>query len=175
MDRSKLGSALTHLGNLAVLAGIVLVAIEINQNSVLVEAQLESELYAAWVDIDASKQSEAFAEVLAKAIEQPEQLTLAEMVELDGYLYSYFDLLWRREQLHSFGIGDDLETEIRGNIRDYFGNPFAHAWWEETKFKYGPEFVATFERVLSEISPEQDAQFFGRIEERLADGRGAPP
>ena len=170
MNSSRLNSTLTHLGNLGVLAGIILVAVQINQNSALVEAQLESDEAAAWVEIDASKQGENFGDVLAKAIERPEDLTLSEMVALDGYLYSYLDQLWRREQLYGIGLGNDLEDEIRGSIRDFFGNRFAQAWWAETKFKFGADFIQTFERVLREVSPDQDAEFFDRIEARLTSG-----
>jgi len=170
VNSSRLNSTLTHLGNLGVLAGIVLVAVQINQNSALVEAQLESDEAAAWVEIDASKQGENFSDVLAKAIERPEDLTLSEMVALDGYLYSYLDQLWRREQLYAIGLGNDLEDEIRDSIRDFFGNRFAQAWWAETKFKFGSDFIQTFERVLSEVSPDQDAEFFDRIEARLTRG-----
>jgi hypothetical protein len=158
------------LGVLAVVGGMVMVAVELYQNSKLVEAQLASDEYAAWVEIDASKQGESFAEVLAKAIERPEDLTLAEMVELDGYLYTYLDLPWRRKALHSLGIGEAVPEEVAGTIDDYFGNRFARAWWEETKFKYREEMIEIIEREMQNVSPDQHLEFFGRIGSRLSQG-----
>jgi len=170
MDLKKMAEILKPIGNLAVVAGIVLVVLELNQNSKLVEAQLESDEFASWLAVDASKQSETFGEVLAKSIERPEELTLGEMVELDGYLYTYLDLLWRRETLHTLGIGSDLEVQARTSMTYYFGNRFAQAWWAESKFRFEDEFVTTIDRLMPEVSADQDIEFFGRIRTRLSAG-----
>ena len=53
MGIKKMAVPWSLLGNLAVLGGIILVAVEIRQNSRLVEAQMESDDNAAWVAIDA--------------------------------------------------------------------------------------------------------------------------
>jgi hypothetical protein len=156
------------LGFLAVVGGLVMVVVEVSQNSTLVEAQLESELHSAWIEIDASKQGEDFAEVLAKAIERPQDLTLGEMVELDGYLYSYLDILWRRDALSDLGVGPALVDQVRGTIKDYFRNAFARAWWEETKFKFEDDFVALIEEEMRSVTPTQDLDMYGRISARLA-------
>lgn len=156
------------VGALAVIAGLVFVGVEIRQNTRLVEAQLESDEHSDWVVVDGSKQSEQFAEVLAKSIERPRELTLAEMVELDGYLYTYLDLLWRRSVLHEMGLGQDLDAEAMTTAQDYFGNEFARAWWEETKFKYDPDFIDSVERAMAEVSPSQDLDFYRRIAARVA-------
>lgn len=158
------------LAALGVIASMVFVGVEIQQNTRLVEAQLESDEYSGWVAIDASKQGEAFSEVLAKAIERPEDLTLPEMLELDGYLYTYFDLLWRRQNLHQMGLGHSLEVELTQTVYDYLGNRFARAWWEETKFKFEPSFIDAVEAAMPSVSADQDEEFFGRIATRLNDG-----
>jgi len=170
---SKLVERVKGLGNVAVLAGIILIAVEINQNSRLVEVQLESDQAAAWIEIDASKQGERFAEVLAKAIERPEDLTLAEMLEMDGYLYTYLDQLWREETLYRLGLSDELEVLVRGTIRDFFGNEFAQAWWVETRFKFEDDNSEVYEfvdRAIQNLSPTQDLELFGRIKSRIIEG-----
>lgn len=156
------------LAALGVIASMVFVGIEIRQNTLLVEAQLESDEHSAWVTVDGSKQSEQFAATLAKSIERPEDLTLAEMVELDGYLYTYLDLLWRRSVLSDLGLGHDLNTEAWDTAQDYFGNEFARAWWEETDFKHSPELIESVERAMAEVSPTQDLDFYARIASRLS-------
>ncbi len=170
MQTEKVVRATKALGNLAVLVGIILIAVEISQNSNLVEAQLASDSQAAWVAIDASKQGESFAEVLAKAIERPEDLTLAEMLAMDGYLLTYLDQLWRRDALHALGLGVALDESVRGSIQDFFGNEFAQAWWVETKFKFEDDFVEIIDREMLNVSPNQDVEYFGRLKSRITEG-----
>ena len=87
MDSNKLANWLQVGANIGLLGGLVLVAIQINQNSdqlgqshQLVRAELLSNFYDAWITIDSSKQSENFAEVLSKSIAKPKDLSLKEMV-----------------------------------------------------------------------------------------------
>jgi len=166
---SALVERLKGLGNLAVLAGIILIAVEIRQASRLVEAQLASDEAALWVEIDAPKQGENLADALAKAIEHPEDLTLAEMLEMDGYLYTFVGQLWRRGQLYELGIGDSMETVVRSWVPEYFGNEFAQAWWAERKLEFfGSDFIEIVEQGIQDISPTQDRELYGRIKSRLA-------
>jgi len=63
--------------------------------------------------VDGTRQSEEFAKVLAKSIENPQDLTLAEFFELDAYYQ---------------GVLDQLEDIFSNNAEIYFGNAFAKAW-----------------------------------------------
>lgn len=75
MKASKISEWLQVIGSFGVLAGLILVALQIQQNTVLVRAELVSNASDAWINIDASKQSENFASVLAKSIVNPQELT----------------------------------------------------------------------------------------------------
>ena len=166
--------AIAAIGEIVGAAAVVLTLIylsrQLRQNSRLVEAQLASEDNAAWVAIDASKQSENFAEVLAKAIENPADLTLAEMLEMDGYLFTYMDQLSRGRALYELGLGNETGVVVRGSIREFFGNEFAQAWWEESKFRFGEVFIEIVEREMRNVSPSQDLEFLERIRSRLSRG-----
>ena len=108
--------------------------------------------------------------MLAKAIENPANLTLAEMLEMDGYLFTYIDQLQRRGALYELGLGTDVGGLVRGSIEEFFGNEFAQAWWEESKFRFDDEFIEIVEREMQNVSPNQDVEFFGRIASRLPKG-----
>ncbi len=82
MKASKINEWLQVIGSFGGLAGLILVALQIQQNTVLVRAELVSNASDAWINIDASKQSENFASVLAKSIVNPQELTTAESLEL---------------------------------------------------------------------------------------------
>ena len=170
MQANRIKEWLQIVGSFGVLAGLILVALQIQQNTVLVRAELTSSMWDAWIGIDASKQSENFAGVLAKAIESPQDLTMAEMIELDGYLFTYIDQLGREREMYLSGIFDEPpEVLVRISIHDYFGNEFARSWWEETKWKFLPDIVEIIDREMESISANQDIEYFGRIRARLSD------
>ena len=170
MQASRIKEWLQVVGGFGVLAGLILVALQIQQNTVLVRAELLSNAWDAWVEIDASKQGENFAGVLGKAIESPRDLTIAEMVELDGYLYTYLDQLGREHEMYDLGVFDDpWQGLIPISIHGYFGNQFAQSWWAETKWKFHPEIVEVIDREMESISTNQDIEYVGRIRARLSD------
>ena len=58
-------------GIISVLAGLLLVAYQINQATSIASAQARAEYSAGWRSVDSTRQSENFAEVLAKSIYHP--------------------------------------------------------------------------------------------------------
>ena len=169
MKASKIGEWLQVIGSFGVIFGLILVALQIQQNTVLVRAELVSNASDAWINIDASKQSESFASVLAKSIVKPQELTAAEILELDGYLFTYIDQLDRDRDLYNLGVfGTPPEALVRGSLSDYFGNEFARAWWAETKWKFELSIVEAIDREMENISVSQDIDYIERIKSRLS-------
>ncbi len=168
MKASKISEWLQVIGSFGLLAGLILVALQIQQNTVLVRAELVSNASDAWINIDASKQSESFASVLAKSIVNPQELTTAEILELDGYLFTYIDQLVRDRDLYDLGVFDTPpESLVQGSLNDYFGNQFARAWWAETKWKFALDIVEVIDKEMQSISVSQDIDYIERIKARL--------
>jgi hypothetical protein len=113
----------------ALVGGIALVYVQIQQSTEITKVQLETSLTQHWRAVDSSRQSEEFAKVLAKSIEQPQDLTLAEFFELDAYYQGVLDQL---ESLASHAESGyrvpNLEERFANNAEIYFGNAFAKAW-----------------------------------------------
>jgi len=169
MEARRISEWLQVISSFGVLAGLILVALQIQQSTTLVRAELRSSAADAWINIDASKQSEGFAGVLAKSIVKPQELTVAEILELDGYLFTYIDQLGRDRDLYDAGIFDDPpELLVRGSLYDYFGNEFARAWWAETKWKFDSDIVEVIDDEMKDISESQDVEYIERIRARLS-------
>jgi len=167
---SKVFNWLQAIGGFGVLAGLLLVAYQIKQNTDLVHAQLNSDAWNEWIAIDASKQGGDFATTLAKSIESPESLTMAEVLELDGYLFTYVDQLSRDRELYELGVFDaPLHILVAESAHDYFGNKFARVWWEETKWKFRSDVVAAIDKEIPSILINQDIEYFRRIKQKVAE------
>ena len=168
MDRKKPIELLHVVGNLAVLIGLIIVAYEIRQSSVIARAELSALYLTNWAEIDRSRQDADFAAVLAKSMERPEDLTLDEMVQLDGYLFSIIDQLNMDRAMYRFGIfRDPLQVEVASFARYVLTTPFAQSWWASFREGYNADTGALIDLELESVSPDKQRVFFEEIKSRL--------
>lgn len=113
----------------ALVGGLALVSVQIKQSTDITRVQLDTSVQQNWRTVDSTRQSEEFAKVLAKSIKQPQDLTLAEFLELDAYYLGVLDQLEGLASHVESGYRDSiLENTFANNAEIYFGNDFAKAW-----------------------------------------------
>ena len=125
MVNTKLNNWLSFGANMGVVIGLVLVAYQINQETELTKIQLFSEATSSRKEFNQAMMGSDPLEVVARSIETPNELTLAELHIMDMYLLSALNELRRLEQLREAGLGVDAEVE--GFHVLYFGSDFAQA------------------------------------------------
>ncbi len=97
-------------------------------------------------------------EVVAKSIERPEELTLAELQIMDMYLIGAINELRRLEVLQEAGL--DVGASVEGLENFYFGSNFAKAWYE--RYGYQREPLAVQEKIDA-VSPDFVVDFFDGV------------
>ena len=85
MNFEHLNRWLTLIANIGIVIGLVMVAIQIQQDSDLARAQLFSDHTDSRRDWNQAMMGESPMEVVAKSIERPAELTLAELHVMDFY------------------------------------------------------------------------------------------
>ncbi len=94
MESSKTLNWLQFGGVVGILVGLVLVGIQISQASELTRLQIENEwLVNGWHQKGLVMMGESPAEIVAKALDQPDSLTTDEMLILEIYL-RWSELQW---------------------------------------------------------------------------------
>ncbi len=144
MNLAKPKSWLSIVANVGLLAGIGLVAYEINQNSKLARMALVNEGNVASNQFWANLMGETPADVIAKAAECPEAMTYSDFIAMDAYLFTGMYILYRNFLLAQEGIftEQDWQEAVEGYSAWYLGNPFGQAWWdEEGQYFFADEFV----------------------------------
>ena len=171
MNANNINKWLTLGANLGVLTGIILVAYEINQSTLATRAELISSHQDRWVTMDLSWQDKEFAGAWAKAMENPETLTVTEMIQLNGFMWSYIDHIDTNRVLWNLGILDDpmpsQENLISTNAGIFFGNKFAQAWLVENRALLGARTMEIIDRELTSVSTDDNLEFYMRIKTRL--------
>ncbi len=159
--------------SLGVLAGIILLAYEINQATLTTRAEIISSHQDRWVKIDLSWQDREFAAAWAKAMEDPNELTVTEMIQLNGFMWSYFDHIDTNRLLWALGVLDDRsqtpEEIISINAYIFFGNKFSQAWLEENRKNLNPRTIEIVDQVMRKVTADETLDSYNRIKTRLSD------
>ena len=162
MKKVDLVQTIGVLANVGVIAGIVFLAIELQQNTTLLKAQAGYALAENRAsNNDLLKSSPEFASLIAK-LADGSQLTSAERWQEHGFYVSYLlRFAWEYSEFRAGRLTrDQLPTVVWGKLIRGEGPlpaPRFREKWEEMKYQYEPDFIQFME---SEVIPES-RQFEG--------------
>lgn len=120
---------------LGVIAGLVLVAMELQQSRDLVEAQLEAEGFLSYQESRLSIMGENFAATYAKACFDPTNLTDAELVQMEAFIDANVMLVARARAYSEIGGSSDRSWEqgARRVTREWLSTKVGRAEYIELK------------------------------------------
>lgn len=167
MSSNKANSWLGLGANVGVVIGLFLVAFQINQETELAKAQLFSNHTDSRREWNQAMMGENPMEVVAKSIERPHDLTLAELHMMDMYFVAAINELRRLEVLKAAGL--DVGARIEGLQVFYFGSNFAKAWYKEYG---GEEELQAVQDKINAVEPDWVVRFFDRVLSNLEIGDG---
>ena len=160
MQTERIGNWLQIAGNLGLIAGLILVAYQINQTADITKDRVYFDRWTAWMDTSNALLGEQPADVLGKAHTNPEQLTPGEIVSLQTYLSLRLDY-WRRiKSLGQRGIIDESDwragidrnhPEFSAGMLGQFSTPAGRAYWDiRRKEMRDQEMVEAIDLALAE-------------------------
>ena len=131
MDFGKLNSWLQVSANIGIVLGLLLVGVQLKQNSDLARIQMLNEESRRVVDYELEVGGERGAEVWAKSIEDPENLTLDEVRIMEALLYSFVENLRGTYRLADLGLLEesDWRRRVETEVTFYLSDPYSRAWW----------------------------------------------
>jgi hypothetical protein len=156
-------------GVISVVAGLLLVAYQIHQATNIASAQARAEYSAGWRSVDSTRQGENFAEVLAKSIYHPSELTPGEILELDAYYIGILDQVQAAKANWEAGIrSSHWQVTVDFLAPSYFGNEFSRSWWNLLKEEYskseGEQFVATIDAAMKAAKPDRQKRLLDALQ-----------
>lgn len=167
----RLSRWLTVGANVGILAGLILVAVQIDQNSELVRMQLVNDGNLASNELWGSIAGEEPLEAIAKSIENPEELTFAEYLVVDSFLFSNMNLLYRNYELAREGIfeEDEWQASVETLAPYFIANKFGRIWWREAgSLFFSSEFSAFVNKQLENEDAIDSQAYWLRIREQLS-------
>ena len=130
MNMDKLNQWLMVASHLGILAGLILVGVQINQDNELTRMQIFSDTTTSRVQMHEALMGDDPAPVVMKSLTHPADLSLEELRVMDAYLLSAVNEARLRLVLAQEGLRVD-SAEEENLLIFYFGNRFAQAWWKQ--------------------------------------------
>ena len=133
MDNSKLANWLQILANLGIVAGLILVGVQINQNTKIAEVDLVTRGYEQVQQYHLAMIGENPSRVLAKAATAAGDLSDEELLVLRGIFMFWLNTDDQAEIQVAMGLVDSnfRAQVLEGRVDLYGGNPVFAAMWKD--------------------------------------------
>ena len=131
MNYGKLSNWLQISANIGIVVGLLLVGVQLKQNSDLLKTQLLFEESYRAIELETKVVGENAAEVWAKSISDAKTMSLAEQRIMEAILWSFTEQLRAMRMLADLGLLEDEEWRARVNsdAAFYLANEYGVAWW----------------------------------------------
>lgn len=131
MDSANTNHWLQIAANVGIIGGLALVGVQLKQNADLLRTQLIYEESNRIVSLETQVVGERGAEVWAKMVDSPADLTLADQRIAEALIWSYVEQVRSMYKLAELGLLDEQEWADRvwSDAGFYFGNLYARSWW----------------------------------------------
>jgi len=163
MNVEKLRASVTVGANIGVLIGLIVLIVELNQNTDHLRLQIMDQINARQFAHNSIFLAENPAPVIEKSLIEPENITYTEFRVLDAYLMNILSTWEDRFFLYQAGLVDatDWKTKVEQDADWYFGNKFAKGWWENSgKGVLEKEFADHVDQVLKNIGNDESYDFW---------------
>ena len=146
MQDSRLIDGMQLIASVGVLVGLILVIYEIRQNNELAKADSVRAMLVSWQQIAFSEYETDLVEIYIESVEDPENLTSAEIGKLSAWLTVVMNQYLLTFEMNERGLGYNYrdadfgpEQELLGGFEGYFGTPFGRSWYLENKNWISPQ------------------------------------
>lgn len=171
MKIERMNAWLGLAGNIAVLLGLIALAVEINGNTKALRVQVMEN--TASLDQEARLAVAGNTEMqtlYAKALLRPAELTPSEL--WGASLYFEERLLDDERKYNLFKSGVLPEEQWQRELRTvpyHFGTTFGRFFWSEAKDGFDPDFVAAIDNELAKFEGESNDQWLRSFHEKIQD------
>ena len=136
MNRIQWKELFEAAGMLAIVASLTFVGLQVRQDQVIARSQLFSDGMARVDSFYQALMDPEFAGTYATMLDRPEDLSVEEMLQINGLLNQLMNMMIRECYLVERGIYPQCANFIRAPLRQFFGSKYAQSWWRVNRLPY---------------------------------------
>ena len=156
-DNSSRRSWIGLLANLGVITGLVFLAVELRQNTNMMEAQINQDRTDTALSFQQANYNQEFMPPILVKVENGESLSREEMRRYESYFRGFNrnmdNQLWQYRQ--GF-LGENIPRSVRFAVQGVIGGSrMSVDLWEQTKQGYTDDYIAFVDEAIADLSTEQ--------------------
>ena len=117
----------------AIVASLIFVGVQLRQEQLIARTELASVSAEIKLQINEKISEPALAMAYAKMLSTPDELSLAEKVQLHGLHWMVIEAFKRDCFIMARGIFVECDEQIQSLTPFYFGNEYPQRWWQINK------------------------------------------
>ena len=171
MKLDKLNPWLNFVGNIAILVGLIAVAIEIRDSSTATRAQELGAMTDLNIERNFTMMSPELSSIYVKSLQNPSDLTAAEIWSMNNYYNLRMQVLIRTFRSYQSGILERSDWEISISTAPIFlATPFGRMMWQNLKVDTpnSPEFVSAIDNILATSVRMPDDKWLAVLQSQTA-------
>ena len=170
MDAKSLNDRLQIIVSIGVIVGLIMVVVEIRQNSEISRTDTFVAILDSWGALAIAEFESDIGVVFEKSMEAPEDLTTAELHKLGAWLQSMTQVWQLQMEMDRSVVTSDLLDEIRRETFYFFGNHATRAWYKENRYWMSDEMLEIFDAEIAANPVGTDKAYFDRVKESIRKG-----
>ncbi len=161
-NSDRANSWIAILANVGILAGLILVAIELNQNTKQLSLELVWQVNERMIENNRALLGDNPTPIYVKSIMNPEELTFEEFQVASAFVLNFLAVWEDRHYLYQAGLLGDEEWKrfIDDDISMTLGNRFAQELWRTSKHIFEPELVHYVDELLPDVDTGASYQWW---------------
>jgi hypothetical protein len=151
---SKISDWLQIVASVGVLAGLVFVAFQIRESNRIATSEGATSISDQFTLLWISEYETDIHDLFVKSIENPSDLSTAEIRKLSSWYWSNYSIYQR--WLNNYELGTARYTgldELAASVNSYFGHKFGRAWFAQNRKYMDPRIAEVIANEL-DASPE---------------------
>jgi len=162
MKNIALAQTISVFANVGVIAGIVFLAIELNQNTQQLALELRWQVNQRMNDNNRDLMGPNPLQTFVKSVTNPEELAFDEFQTASAFVFNFLNVWEDQYFLYQAGLISDSEWKdyINEDIGYTLGYEFAQALWIDAKANYEPDLVAYVDELLPDVPTDANYRFW---------------
>jgi hypothetical protein len=153
------------LGMAAVVLSLIFVGLQMEQQRNLTRATLGARGMEVYSRVTQTLSDPDVALAWAKMLERPEDLSTAEMVQVNTVLVMVKNSFMRECYLKDMGVFDECDYVLRDQARNFFGSSYAQSWWRLNKPPNGYELEKPLDTAISSLDIDSNLRMLEEVKQ----------
>lgn len=170
MTKLNLGQWIAVATHIAVLLSVLLLVVELRQNTELTRIQMTQDRINTNQQLESEFFDHHLSQVWVKSFTDPASMTFEEIRTMDAYLVVFMNQFMREYDLEQAGLLESGATVklMEDNFWFLFGSPFAKAWWEQLgQSGLSPEIVELARPIVKSTEDDLLNEKFAQLQKAI--------